>query len=422
MATRRTTRTLEDQTASDGEMKEILTTISSKLDTINDSLNKMIDNQRNCNEARQETSRNVAASINKIQESVSEVIKHSKATSRSNEISKQRRSISQTWNNHLNKRKQLYWHSLNSENTAIIHETWINKEKKIIPRKFLMKHIRDETEEEKNIRQNLVVEKFQAEIEMLKIRANRHQAKYRQVDQEMNDLLEKQFDENTAGELEALWIAECKKEEVKSQDRWQTKQQWLEKYEESFTNNDFVKSRENKARNSDTCKAFQPSKKSAITAPRAQQQQQEQQRAKQQNTSSRRIPTRRNAQFEQQSTRSQTTRPSATRGQSSHERLPPPTERATNLPRSTNGTTGNPHHGIQRQDAPRPATYSETARRSIPETRPTLSQNDINQQRGPTAWQQSNFLSQRHHYWQPPDFRHLMNLQNNTFPAFPHQR
>ena len=107
----------------------------------------------------------------------------------------------------------------------------------------------------------MVVEKFQAEIEMLKIRGNRHQTKYTRVDREMNDLLEKQFDKDTVAGLKALWIADYKKEEAESQDRWQAKQGWLGNYEKSFTNDDFVKpikSRDNRARHSNQHSSTNP--------------------------------------------------------------------------------------------------------------------------------------------------------------------
>ena len=86
-----------------------------------------------------------------------------------------------------------------------------------------MKYIHNESEEEKNIRQNLVVTQFQTDIEMQKIHATRHRTNYREIDQEMNDLLEQQFNEDMAGELEALWITDCKNQEAKSQDRWEAK-------------------------------------------------------------------------------------------------------------------------------------------------------------------------------------------------------
>lgn len=93
------------------------------------------------------------------------------------------------------------------------------------------------------MRQSSVVERFQFESQLLKIRANRHPNKYRQVDQEMNNLLKRQFDDNTTRELKTWWIDECEDEEAKSQERWQTKQKLLEKYEEEFNNDNYLKPR-----------------------------------------------------------------------------------------------------------------------------------------------------------------------------------
>ena len=138
-------------------------------------------------------------------------------------IFRSRKRIMDTWKQHLNKRKQLHWHSLNNYNTAVIYETWLNNEKKIVPRKFLMKEIPNEDPNEKYIRQQAVINKFQAEIQLLKTRAERHKSNYTKVDEEMANFLQRKFNGNELIELTKLWDEDITNEEEKSQSKWQSK-------------------------------------------------------------------------------------------------------------------------------------------------------------------------------------------------------
>lgn len=246
MATRRTTQSTDEHP---GEIKEVLNVISLKLDTINESIQQIIAGQQNDKRKEGETHQAIATSINKIQENISIVVNKSEKADLNREILKQRNNILTTWKGHLNKRKQLYWQSINCENTAIIYETWLNKETKIIPRKFLMKFIRNEDAAERIIRRNSIFTQFQSEIDLLRIRADRHSAKYKQVDQEMLSFLESNYHGDIIAELQNLWAEECKSEETKSHQKWQSKQKWLEKYEEDFNNNEYIKPRNGKPRN-----------------------------------------------------------------------------------------------------------------------------------------------------------------------------
>ena len=107
------------------------------------------------------------------------------------EVLKQRQGIIKICKSQINKRKQLYWHSLNCENTAAIYATWIQKDKKVIPKKFLLKFIRNEDPQEKRIRQQAVINEFQNEINLLNVRAVRHHTNCKRTDDEFSDFVEK---------------------------------------------------------------------------------------------------------------------------------------------------------------------------------------------------------------------------------------
>ena len=59
----------------------------------------------------------------------------------------------------------------------------------------------------------------------------------------MAKFLQNKFNGNELAELKKLWDEDIANEEAKSQSKWQSKQEWLEKYEQQFYNEDLVKPR-----------------------------------------------------------------------------------------------------------------------------------------------------------------------------------
>ena len=153
MATRRSTRNLNDE-QSEPEANELLSAICLKLDNINDSLQLTIKDQQNDQNSKENQYGVIASSIQDIQNNVSISMKKSARAESKAAIFRSRKRIMDTWKRHLNRRKQLYWHSLNSDNTAVIYETCFNNEKQIVPKKFLMKEIPKEDPNEKDIRRD----------------------------------------------------------------------------------------------------------------------------------------------------------------------------------------------------------------------------------------------------------------------------
>ena len=132
---------------------------------------------------------------------------------------------------------------MNCENTAVICKTWNSNDKKILPKKFLLKFIPNESVEARNIRRFSTFERFQAEINLLKIRARNHNTKAKQIDEEMNAFLQSKFKDEHLNNLKDLWVEESTAEEYKSSKLWESKQRWLEKYAAKFNNNDFTKAK-----------------------------------------------------------------------------------------------------------------------------------------------------------------------------------
>lgn len=248
MSTRSKTAT---RNAESGEidLRTILGGISNKLDNIVDVLHEISFQHRKEYEQQETSTQAFQSSMTKIQQDVNKVIVENKKRSARQNVLTNRRKIESTWQRQLNKRSQLYWQCMNAENTAVIYETWANDDKKIIPRKFLMKDLPNESQEESDIRRSATLRKLNDEINLLKIRAERHKQKYENVDAEMNASLKSQFNEDDLADIKGLWREETAIQESKSSQRWMSKQQWLEKYAEEFNNAKFTKPKSDRRRN-----------------------------------------------------------------------------------------------------------------------------------------------------------------------------
>ena len=207
MATRRTSQNQEPINQQDNalDVKEILLSISEKLDNIGESLQQLVTHQHSQQQSKEENNEIYMNAISRIQEDVTRVAKIDENLFQQRETERHHREISATWSKQLKKRSQLYWQNINCENTAVFYETWINRESKIIPKKFLLKYIQGESPEEKTIRQVSILERFQAEINLLKIRAQRHHNNYTTTDEEMNSFLESRYSSENLSSLLDLW-------------------------------------------------------------------------------------------------------------------------------------------------------------------------------------------------------------------------
>ena len=57
---------------------------------------------------------------------------------------------------------------------------------------------------------------YQSEIELMKLRADSHEERYRKIDKEMEDLLEKTLSVQRMEVTKKLWKEDCVKEEIRS--------------------------------------------------------------------------------------------------------------------------------------------------------------------------------------------------------------
>ena len=143
-------------------------------------------------------------------------------------------SMIDVWNKNLTKRKNACWQIVRNDNTSKIYDGWKNNAPLIIPRKFQMKEIAGESLIQTQRREKQVIYIFKTDIELLELRARSQEEKYRSIDQEMLELVEKKTSRQRRELLKKLWKEDCEREERVSLDRWEnTNLKWFDKYEKN---------------------------------------------------------------------------------------------------------------------------------------------------------------------------------------------
>lgn len=138
------------------------------------------------------------------------------------------------WKKMLNERKQAYWNAIRCENLADVYEKWRQNKEVILPRKFRPKPINNEPEEETTIRRNLAIQKFDAEISLLRLRVPKYREKYENHDQVMHDEIANISSNDMQIKLRGLWEKETNQEKIKSDDLLRSKQKWLDDYANNY--------------------------------------------------------------------------------------------------------------------------------------------------------------------------------------------
>ena len=162
--------------------------------------------------------------------------------------SKIKQDIINTWNMKLKNRRENFWQMLRNSNTAKTYETWMNNSPVIIPKKVQLKEITGEPLNQTQRREKQCMDNYRAEKDLLELRAESHEAKYKTIDREMQELLVKKASGRTRDILQKWWKEECSREEIISLKRWERQNsKFIANYEKNFINfyrnrNPFIKS------------------------------------------------------------------------------------------------------------------------------------------------------------------------------------
>ena len=96
--------------------------------------------------------------------------------------------------------------------------------------------IKGEPEAQTKLREKQVLQNFQTEMDLMKLRAESHEEKYQKIDSEMEEIISKKVNGQRKDHLKKLWKEECIREELRSRERLETSNiKWTDKYEAEFT-------------------------------------------------------------------------------------------------------------------------------------------------------------------------------------------
>lgn len=134
----------------------------------------------------------------------------------------------------MNSRKQTYWKQINNANHAEQFVKWLEKAESVLPKKFRIKPIREEPNNQTNIRIKVPKERLRGEIQLLRLRSNKSQEKVIEYDTEMEKVLKNKASGRVLEILLNMWESDCKTEKQKSFNKWRYKEAWLLDYERNY--------------------------------------------------------------------------------------------------------------------------------------------------------------------------------------------
>ena len=139
------------------------------------------------------------------------------------------------WENNLKTRRLAYWQSYRYKNIAKKYTKWSELDTVILPQWLQRKAIPNESANLTKRRKKQVLDNLKTEIEILQLRHENQEEKYRVIDGKMKEEISKFTIGESRNALVKLWEEECERNEIISQKHWEKKNApWFVKYEETF--------------------------------------------------------------------------------------------------------------------------------------------------------------------------------------------
>ena len=85
-----------------------------------------------------------------------------------------------------------------------------------------------------SVRASAALSELRTEIELLELRMQQHESRYKQIDEEMEQLFKQKSKGQVRNILLEMWKEEINYNEKISERRWQKNQRWLKQYEATF--------------------------------------------------------------------------------------------------------------------------------------------------------------------------------------------
>ena len=140
----------------------------------------------------------------------------------------------------LNARKDAFLGYVRNSGNLKFYEKWINANPIIVPRKFQKFEYRNESEEQKILRERGVIHNYRTEIEMMKLKIESCIKRAKSFDTEIEAIIRSKCSGQVMENLLKLWQKNVQRNEEISHKRWNNNEKWLQSYE-----NDFLKNYEN---------------------------------------------------------------------------------------------------------------------------------------------------------------------------------
>ena len=121
--------------------------------------------------------------------------------------------LSQIWENNLRARKSLYWQALRNKNLSTTFEEWLQEDPIILPQWVQIKHIANEPSNVTQRREKQAMDNFQAEKELLLLRSESQETKYKDLDSKIISEIEKLATGQSRNMLLNMWQEDCKRNE-----------------------------------------------------------------------------------------------------------------------------------------------------------------------------------------------------------------
>ena len=127
------------------------------------------------------------------------------------------------------KRKLSYYYHLKNEKMAEFYKEYYNKNEITVPSHLVPKHQPEESKQEYQLRVEHAKQKLKQEIEILESRRDTYEKKTKMMDNEIDNMIMTKYDKLPINKeyFRNKWIAECKTEESKSSQMWQSKEIYM---------------------------------------------------------------------------------------------------------------------------------------------------------------------------------------------------
>ena len=128
----------------------------------------------------------------------------------------------------LDKRKLAYYNSIRNEGVAAVYKKFIEQTPPFIPRKFRESINPNASQKQRERMKNLEKQKLKYEIERLDEAAEKHRGELDDAELDTKQFIGDQEDALLRQDLKEKWCASVKREEARSNEIWNKKQQFLE--------------------------------------------------------------------------------------------------------------------------------------------------------------------------------------------------